>query len=40
MGNFSGVIKSSKPMKFKGQGKTGAAQVKRAAKKKRRKKKR
>ena len=34
MSNFSGVIKSSKPMKFKGQGKTGAAQVKRAAKKK------
>ncbi len=39
MSNFSGVRKASKPMKFNGQGKTGAAQLKRAAKKKRRKKK-
>tara|TARA_R100000278_G_scaffold8461_2_gene10476 strand:- start:251 stop:370 length:120 start_codon:yes stop_codon:yes gene_type:complete len=39
MGNFSGVIKSSRPMKFAGQGKSGAAKIRRAAKKRRRKKK-
>ena len=38
MSNFSGVIKASKPMKFKGQGKTGAAKIRRAAKKRKRNK--
>ena len=39
MGNFRGVIKSSRPMKFAGQGKSGAAKIRRAAKKRKRKKK-